>query len=106
MTKRAQSALITFLAVSLSGCVATVGAEKLSVPRDSAQQCARHCAAIGMSLGAVAIMAENVGCICKPAQTESGGGEAAGITAGMATIAMQVQQRQQQQQPTAAAPRR
>jgi hypothetical protein len=50
----------------LTGCVAPVGVEGVSVPPDSAKICAKHCDTIGMRLSAVAIMANNVGCVCQP----------------------------------------
>lgn len=62
-----------------------------TVPGDAGAQCEIHCQSIGMSLSAVAIMANNVGCVCQPRRTV--GGEA-GITAGMATLVMQQQQAQ------------
>jgi len=52
--------------LSLTSCVAPVGVEGVSVPPDSAKICARHCDTIGMRLSAVAIMANNVGCVCQP----------------------------------------
>jgi hypothetical protein len=52
--------------LSLSACMATVGVDARSIPTDAAQTCARHCQTIGMRLSAVAIMAENVGCVCQP----------------------------------------
>lgn len=104
---------LAFLAtlLPLGACVATVGANRLSVPKDSAQICARHCEGIGLRLSAVAIMAENVGCVCQmaPAPNAPAGtaGELSTPAAGMATIAAQQAaaavaaaqaQRQQQQQ--------
>jgi len=85
------------------GCAAPVGVRGVSVPADAAATCARHCEGIGLQLSAVAIMANNVGCVC-----QKGGGagsasasvadETGAATAGMATIAMQVEEEQQQQQ--------
>jgi hypothetical protein len=84
--------LLTTL-LPLGACVATVGANRLSVPKDSAQICARHCEGIGLRLSAVAIMAENVGCVCQaaPAPNAPAGtaGELSTPAAGMATIAAQ-----------------
>ena len=109
-----RSALIALLGLALSStvaCQATVGVKNASLPRDAAQQCATHCQTIGMRLTAVAIMAENVGCVCQFAAPPTAGPNPAGAletpTAGMATIAVQEaaaaaalaqQQRQQQQQ--------
>ena len=92
----------------LSACMATVGVDARSIPPDAAQTCARHCQTIGMRLSAVAIMAENVGCVCQPAgaPTASGAGEFGTPAGGMTTIAAQQaaaavalhQQQQRQQQ--------
>ena len=95
--------------LSLSACMATVGVDARSIPPDAAQTCARHCQTIGMRLSAVAIMAENVGCVCQPAGAPAASAPAAGEfgtpPGGMTTIAAQqaaaavaLQQRQQQQQ--------
>jgi hypothetical protein len=95
--------------LSLSACMATVGVDARSIPTDAAQTCARHCQTIGMRLSAVAIMAENVGCVCQPAGAPAASAAAAGEfgtpPGGMTTIAAQqaaaavaLQQRQQQQQ--------
>ena len=43
------------------------GGQRCRFPPDAGQTCARHCQTIGMRLSAVAIMAENVGCVCQPA---------------------------------------
>jgi hypothetical protein len=53
------------VALSLAGCMATVGVDKMSIPPDAPQTCARHCQSIGMQVTALAIMAENVGCVCQ-----------------------------------------
>ncbi|MCC7542942.1 MAG: hypothetical protein IT379_42395 [Deltaproteobacteria bacterium] len=91
------------LCISLGACMAPVGTGGVvSVPSDAATQCESHCASIGLRLGAVAIMANNVGCVCQVAHR---GGEAA-ITAGMATIAMQQEAAAQQQAQQAAQYRR
>ena len=52
--------------LSLTACMAPVGTSGvISVPPDAAQSCAQHCQTIGMRLTAVAIMANNVGCVCQ-----------------------------------------
>src|SRR4051794_17042747 len=86
MTKR-KLALLSCVASLVLGCKAPVGTSGYSVPKDASAQCQHHCDGIGMSLGAVAIMADNVGCVCQVKATS--GGENAAITAGMATLAMQ-----------------
>ena len=108
-------------ALSLTACMAPVGTSGvIYVPPDAAQTCAQHCQTIGMQLTAVAIMANNVGCVCQhPATAGSAAGsssraapgsdrrsfgmnegatESATTIAGMATILME-QERQGQQVP-------
>ena len=98
-------------AMPLAACVATVGVRGVSIPPDAAQTCGRHCQTIGMQLSAVAIMADNVGCVCQAAAEPRASADAAGQLgtppAGVMTIAaqeaaaamaLQQQQRQQQQQ--------
>lgn len=101
-------ATATLLMLSfLGGCSAQVGSS-LKVPPNSKEICTNHCRDIGMSLSAVAIMANNVGCVCKDkAQSNdlegSASDETAASTSGMATIMLQAaaqQQRQQQQAST------
>jgi len=94
--------------LSLSACMATVGVDARSIPPDAAQTCARHCQTIGMRLSAVAIMAENVGCVCQlagaPTASAADAGEFGTPPGGMTTIAAQqaaaavaLQQQQQRQ---------
>jgi hypothetical protein len=109
-------------ALSLTACMAPVGTSGVvSVPPDAAQSCTRHCQTIGMRLTAVAIMANNVGCVCQsPAPAGSAAEsssraaprstdrssfgvneeatESATTTAGMAAILME-RERQRQQVP-------
>src|SRR4029453_9367487 len=106
-------------ALSLTACMAPVGTSGVvSVPPDAAQSCAQHCQTIGMRLTAVAIMANNVGCVCQyPAPAGSAAGsssraapgsadrrsfpvnegatESATTTGGMATIRREQERRQQ-----------
>ncbi|MBN2194184.1 MAG: hypothetical protein JW751_15310 [Polyangiaceae bacterium] len=74
------------------GCMAPVGSQ-IRIPPGAAATCAKQCDRIGMTLRAVAIMANSVGCVCLPATS---GRTAVATTAGMATILMQEQARQQQ----------
>lgn len=117
MTKTKRIKGMALAVLSLSACMATVGVDARSIPPDAGQTCARHCQTIGMRLSAVAIMAENVGCVCQPAAAPVASAEAAGEfgtpAGGMTTIAaqqaaaasqsaaataaLQQQQRQQQQ---------
>ena len=79
-----------------TGCFATVGVQDhIKVPPESAQVCKGHCASIGLELGAVAIMASNVGCICQPKSEIAS--KSASTAAGMATIMLQEQQRRNDQ---------
>lgn len=93
------SLVVGFLLVVLPGCLTPVGTSGFTVPSDAQNQCQSHCRSIGMSLSAVAIMANNVGCICQVSgHARSGLGSA--VSAGMATIMIQQEtQRQQGQQP-------
>ncbi|HEY5957966.1 MAG TPA: hypothetical protein VIV60_15490 [Polyangiaceae bacterium] len=73
------------------GCNAAVGVSGgVQVPHDAAATCAGHCSTLGLQLSAVAIMANNVGCVCQPrSQVGTVSDFTAGTSAGMATIAMQ-----------------
>ncbi len=85
------------LLAGLSGCPAVVGTSGLiTVPPDAQKTCQTHCDTIGMDLGAVAIMANNVGCVCQPKSTQADA--SAAVAAGMVTIMVQRQQEQQQPQ--------
>lgn len=92
---------IAMASLGAVGCNATVGAKGVNIPEDSAQQCESHCRSIGLELSAVAIMANNVGCVCQPAgasrQNSAVGEEASATAGGMTAIVMQEQARQQQQ---------
>lgn len=79
--------------VFLSACNAAVGVSGgVQVPKDAANTCAQHCGSLGLQLSAVAIMANNVGCVCQPRSNAPGAvasNYSAATSAGMATIAMQ-----------------
>jgi len=75
--------------------VGTSGA--ISVPADARATCETHCQKIGMGLGAVAIMANNVGCICD-VDGKTAQGTSSAVSAGMATLVVQEEMRQQQAQ--------
>ncbi len=97
-----------------AACEAMVGvANNVSIPRNAASVCAGHCQSIGMRLSAVAIMANNIGCVCQdasqPNPTAGAAGRLGTPAAGMSTIAAQeaaaamiqqqeIQRQQQQQQ--------
>ena len=78
------------LGVTISaGCAATVGTGGVFyVPKDAAGTCAAHCNEIGLTLGSVVIMANNVGRVCSAAPAASASGEAGG---GIAALIMQEQ---------------
>lgn len=88
------------LILPLGGCTATVGASGgVSVPHDAGNSCAEHCASIGMSLDSVVIMANNVGCVCRPTRGggKTGSRDGASSGGGMAAIVVAQQQQQAQQ---------
>ncbi len=73
----------------------------ISVPKDSSATCTKICADIGLSLGAVVVMASEVGCVCSPAKPASSSDEkTASAAAGMATIAMQQEELRRRQNNT------
>jgi hypothetical protein len=84
--------IFPILVLIYGACTAPVGS-KIHVPSDAAATCETHCHSIGLELSAVAIMANNVGCVCQrpksPQVTSDRGGSAA---AGMATIMLQQQE--------------
>jgi hypothetical protein len=97
--------------LACSGCDAPVGTHgAVNVPSDSAQICENHCASIGLGLSAVAIMANNVGCVCQPKAPDGGTKPADStpedaekqannaLTAGMATLMLQEEARRQQEE--------
>jgi hypothetical protein len=92
-------ALLVFVTFVLTSCMAGVGAGPMGVPFDAPQKCSDYCTKMGMGLGAVVVMANNVGCVCTPngraSSAEMQGGSAAG---GMAAILLQQQQQAAQQQ--------
>ena len=88
------------MVVPLAGCMAPVGVSNgWTVPNDAGNVCTQQCRTIGMNLSAVAIMANNIGCVC-----QTGAGSApvattgASSAAGMATISMLNAQQQAQEQ--------
>lgn len=99
-SKFSPSILLLPLLLIPSACMAKVGAEDVSVPPDAASTCESQCQSIGLRLGAVAIMANTVGCVCAlPHGQQAGLAESSTITAGMATIMME-EERRQRQHPT------
>ena len=95
---------IGFVALLATSCMTPVGAGAFGqVPIDAPAKCSDYCSKMGLTLGAVVIMAGNVGCVCTPLHGGSSAREAAPATAGgMVAILIQQQQaraaQQQQQQ--------
>ena len=90
---------VALVLASQLGCVAPVGS-RVQVPEDAATTCSQQCSNIGLTMTAVAIMANNVGCVCQPrssspATTTATQSAAAG--GGMATLMIQEQAQQQNQ---------
>jgi hypothetical protein len=76
-------------AICLTGCMAPVGSS-LRIPTNAADMCRKHCAEIGLALSAVAIMADNVGCVCQErGEGRRSAADRDAVTAGMATILLQ-----------------
>lgn len=90
--------MMVALLAGLSGCsTALVGTSELvKVPPDAGKTCTTYCDTIGMDLGAVAIMANNVGCVCQPRSTLPD--TSAAVSAGMVTIMIQREQEERKQQ--------
>ena len=83
-----------------TACGATVGTSSgVSVPKDSPSTCATFCTDMGMTLGAVVIMANNVGCVCSPNKAAALDDKSATVAGGMAAIEAQEEQQRRQQQP-------
>jgi hypothetical protein len=92
---------IAFVALLATSCMTPVGAGPFGhVPLDAPGKCADYCSKMGLTLGAVVVMAGNVGCVCTPVHA---GGSSARDTApaaagGMVAILLQQQAQAQQQQ--------
>lgn len=87
---------VLLLALSSAGCAAAVGTSGVMyVPKDAATTCASHCDSIGMQLGSVVIMANNVGCVCNAKDAPAASSAAAG---GVAALMMDDDERRQQRQ--------
>jgi hypothetical protein len=88
--------LFAFVALLLTSCMAGVGAGPWGVPFDAPQKCSEYCTKMGMGLGAVVVMANQVGCVCTPSGRASSAELTGGATAGGMT-AILIQQQQQAQ---------
>ncbi len=72
--------------VLVAGCVTTPPVRGgLKLPPDSAVECERLCASIGLSLSAVVVVQSSVGCVCQ-AKNGAPAAAAGGATAMAATI--------------------
>jgi hypothetical protein len=97
MNHRSFLARVALLLVLGSGCAATVGTtSNVYVPPTAAGTCQAQCQGIGLDLGAVVVMANNVGCVCQPRGTSTAKASSAAVAGGMAAI-MQAEQQSQQQ---------
>ncbi len=88
----------------LPACTAHVGAETVRIPSNSASTCAHQCRSIGLQVTAVAIMANNVGCVCQHRSQASVDSDlvaqSSTTAAGMSTIMMQDAAQDAQRQQT------
>lgn len=75
------------------GCQAPVGVRNASVPRDAAPQCNSICGEMGLALDSVVVMADNVGCVCRPRQTAPGAAAPSGSSAASGLVGVMIQQR-------------
>ena len=95
---------MTFVALLATSCMTPVGAGAMTVPLDAPAKCSDYCSKMGLTLGAVVVMAGNVGCVCTPvhAGASSARDTAPAAAGGMVAILIQQQQQarasQQQQQ--------
>jgi len=95
---------IAFVALLATSCMTPVGAGAFGqVPLDAPTKCSDYCSKMGLTLGAVVVMAGNVGCVCTPVHGGSSAQSAGAASAGgMVAILVQQQQaraaQQQQQQ--------
>ncbi|MEM1030909.1 MAG: hypothetical protein AAF928_11400 [Myxococcota bacterium] len=98
LVRQIAATLIAGLVLLATGCMARVGSD-ISVPPDAARTCSEQCEDIGLQMTAVAIMANTVGCVCQPRETEGGVNRAAatGVAAGLTTIGLQEETNRVQQ---------
>ncbi len=84
----------------MGGCYAAVGTSgPITVPPEATQTCESHCASIGTSLDAVVVMANNVGCVCRPAKPKETAASSNGAVAGgMAALIMEEEERRRQEE--------
>lgn len=82
------------VAFLVSACHAPVGVKNHSIEPDSTQQCASQCGQIGLVLDSVVIMAESLGCVCRPAAApvSPSAGSTGAAAGGVAAIMLQQEQ--------------
>jgi hypothetical protein len=96
MRALARLLVIAFVALLTASCMTPVGAGAFGqVPLDAPAKCSDYCSKMGLTLGAVVIMAGNVGCVCTPLHGTSSVRDAAPATAG-GMVAILIQQKQAQ----------
>lgn len=78
------------------GCAANVGVENAKIPSNAARTCESQCQHIGLTMTAVAMMADTVGCICQPPAATSSRDNAGATAAGMSTIMLQRERQERQ----------
>lgn len=80
--------LVMVLLLGIGACQAPVGVQNVELPPDSAAQCAAQCHSIQLALDSVVVMANNVGCVCRPPVPPAGSTTAAGTSSagGMTAI--------------------
>ena len=90
---------LAVIAVLLTGCAATVGTDSgYYVPPTAAATCQAQCRSMTLELGAVVVMANNVGCVCQPKSSPTTSQSSAAVTGGMAALTQLQQQKNRQVQ--------
>ena len=75
-------AVFSLVAAAWAGCAARPVSGMTTIPRDTPASCSSICENLGLKLGAVVVIANEVGCVCqKPAADASAG--AAAVAAGI-----------------------
>lgn len=103
--------VVGFLGISAACRPAPVGVDTAPMSKDSGQACASQCASLGLVLDSVVLMAEHVGCVCRPPTPQPGAPGAvtrgpAGAAAGAMTVVLARQAAAAQQATAASASRR
>lgn len=98
-----RSLVAVALMISLTGCVSITKAAQVTVSKDLAADCAKHCAILDMRLTAVVVVANQGGCVCEPTSGSASDTSRAGATAGGGAFAA-IEQMQRDQQNTGSIP--